>query len=161
MTSEWPFATHETDKPRYHANSEQCFVCHAFKMLSRVSQVFRLLIALNRMSEKQSPPDYAQCTSSDEKSAQPPPIPPAIPPYVGSDLPSAPPIAEPVRPVTRTVHLTYLKGPRMEFSDTFQSRPLVLVPPHTPCLFTENNLRVTDHHFFRKLFMYSKMTFSS
>ena len=37
-----------------------------------------------------------------------------------------------------------IKGLRMEFSDTFQSRPLISVPPHTPCLFTEKNLRVTE-----------------
>ena len=47
----------------------------------------------------------------------------------------------------------------MEFSDTFQSRPLVLTPTNNPCLFTEKILRVTDHHFFEKLFTAGKMAF--
>ena len=47
----------------------------------------------------------------------------------------------------------------MEFSDTFQSRPLVLTPNNNPCLFKEKNLRVTDHHFFEKLVTAGKMAF--
>ena len=57
------------------------------------------------------------------------------------------------------IFLRNIKGPRMEFSDTFQSRPLVLTPTNNPCLFTEKILRVTDHHFFEKLFTAGKMAF--